>query len=150
MTELGEYRAHRLLQLYVPPLIIALGTFGNVFAFVILRNKAMLKFSTYFFLMVMSIADTLVLYAGLLPIWIGQLTSVVFRNLSNWSCKMSNVVGYTVRYANCPLITLCQLSSVSCSLSSLVVDSRQQCLKLDTLGKGTTKTDRAPENLCAP
>ena len=28
--------------------------------------------------MVMSIADTLVLYAGLLPIWIGQLTSVVF------------------------------------------------------------------------
>jgi len=44
-----------------------------VFAFVILRNKAMLKFSTYFFLMVMSIADTLVLYAGLLPIWIGQL-----------------------------------------------------------------------------
>jgi len=96
MTELGEYRAHRLLQLYVPPLIIVLGTFGNVFAFVILRNKAMLKFSTYFFLMVMSIADTLVLYAGLLPIWIGQLTSVLFRNLSNWSCKMSNVVGYTV------------------------------------------------------
>ena len=44
-----------------------------MFAFVILRNKAMLKFSTYFFLMVMSIADTLVLYAGLLPIWIGQL-----------------------------------------------------------------------------
>ena len=96
MTETGEYRAHRLLQLYIPPLIIILGTFGNVFAFVILRNKAMLKFSTYFFLMVMSIADTLVLYAGLLPIWIGQLTSVVFSNLSNWACKMSNVVGYTV------------------------------------------------------
>jgi len=97
MTELEEYRAHRLLQLYVPPLIIILGTFGNVFAFVILKNKAMLKFSTYFFLMVMSIADTLVLYAGLLPIWIGQLTSVVFRDLSNWLCKTSNVVGYTVR-----------------------------------------------------
>jgi len=96
MTELSEYRAHRLLQLYIPPFIIILGTFGNVFAFVILKNKAMLKFSTYFFLMVMSIADTLVLYAGLLPIWIGQLTSVVFRNLSNWACKMNNVIGYTV------------------------------------------------------
>ena len=48
MTETDEYRAHRLLQLYIPPLIIILGTFGNVFAFVILRNKAMLKFSTYF------------------------------------------------------------------------------------------------------
>jgi len=51
-----------------------------VFAFVILRNKAMLKFSTYFFLMVMSIADTLVLYAGLLPIWIGQLINGSLQN----------------------------------------------------------------------
>ena len=107
MTELREYKAHRLLQLYVPPFIIILGTFGNVFAFFILRNKAMLKFSTYFFLMVMSIADTLVLYAGLLPIWIGQLTSGLFQNLSNWTCKMYNVVGYTVCgyviYVICPL-----------------------------------------------
>ena len=106
MTELGEYRAHRLLQLYVPPFIIILGTFGNVFAFVILRNKAMLKFSIYFFLMVLSIADTLVLYAGLLPIWIGQLTSVVFRNLSNWTCKTSNVVGCTVRNSGRLILTV--------------------------------------------
>jgi len=115
MTELKEYRAHQLLQLYVPPIIIFLGTFGNLFAFFILRNKAMLKFSTYFFLMVMSIADTLVLYAGLLPIWIGQLTSVLFRNLSNWACKMSNVVGYTVRYVSCmPLSSVSKLSHDIC------------------------------------
>jgi hypothetical protein len=91
-----ESIVHKHLQLYIPPIIIALGTFGNIFAFVILKNRAMLKLSTYFFLMVMAIADTLVLYAGLLPIWIGQMTSVDFRDLSDWSCKLSNVFGSTV------------------------------------------------------
>ena len=34
-----EYRAHRLLRLYVPPVLLLLGTFGNIFSFLILRHK---------------------------------------------------------------------------------------------------------------
>lgn len=34
-----EYRAHKLLSLYVPPILLLLGTFGNVFSFLILRHK---------------------------------------------------------------------------------------------------------------
>lgn len=56
----------------------------------------MLKFSTYFYLMVLAVADTLVLYIGLLRLWIGQLTGYDLRDKSDWLCKATNVVGYTV------------------------------------------------------
>nr|KAG5687263.1 hypothetical protein BaRGS_016438 [Batillaria attramentaria] len=38
-----EYRAHKLLRLYIPPILLLLGTFGNIFSFLILRNKASLE-----------------------------------------------------------------------------------------------------------
>jgi amino acid permease len=84
-----------MILLYIPPVIIILGTFGNLFAFIILKNKAMLKFSTYFFLMVMAVADTLVLYIGLFPLWIGEMY-VNPRDQTDWTCKLSNAIGSTV------------------------------------------------------
>lgn len=67
------YRVQKHLLACLPPIIIVLGTFGNIFSFFILRRKAMLKFSTYFYLMVLALADTLVLYIGLLPLWTRQV-----------------------------------------------------------------------------
>jgi len=84
----GAYKVHKSLLLYIPPVLIILGTFGNAFSFVILRNKAMLKFATYFYLMVMAIADTLVLYVGLLRLWLGELTGVDMRDRADWICKV--------------------------------------------------------------
>ena len=56
----------------------------------------MLKFSTYFHLMVLAVADTLVLYIGLLRLWIGELTGYDMRDQADWVCKLTNVIGYTV------------------------------------------------------
>lgn len=80
----------------MPPILILLGTFGNIFSFIILKRKAMLKFSTYFYLMILALADTLVLYVGLLRLWIGELTRHDIRDTSDWLCKLTNVIGYTV------------------------------------------------------
>ena len=96
LEQYDAYRWHAVLLLYIPPFLIVIGTFGNVFSIFVLRNRAMLRFSTYFFLMVMSIADTLVLYVGLLPLWLGALTGDDFRDRSAWTCKLTNVVGSTV------------------------------------------------------
>lgn len=38
LMQYTEYRVHKMLLLYVPPLLIAIGTFGNIFSFVILRR----------------------------------------------------------------------------------------------------------------
>ena len=91
-----EYRIHKILLLYLPPTIVILGTFGNVFSFIILRRKTMIKFSTYFYLAVLAVADTLVLYIGLLRLWIGELTGYDLKEQADWLCKLTNVLGYTV------------------------------------------------------
>ena len=95
MMRFTEYRIHKTILMYIPPIIIGLGTFGNLFAFIILKNRAMMKFSTYFFLMVMAVADTLVLYIGLFPLWIGAM-SFNPRDTADWTCKLSNAIGSTV------------------------------------------------------
>lgn len=96
LMKFTAYRLHKIILLYVPPILIILGTFGNIFSFLILRRKAMLKFSTYFYLMVLALADTLVLYVGLLRLWIAELTGYELMAQADWTCKLTCVVSYTV------------------------------------------------------
>ena len=96
LMQYAEFRAHKFLLLYVPPVLIILGTFGNIFSFLILMGRPMRKFSTYIYLAVLSITDTLVLYMGLLRLWIGELTGFDVRDRADWICKVISVFGYTV------------------------------------------------------
>ena len=81
-----------LLQLYVAPILLIVGTFGNIFSFVILA-KNMMKMSTYSYLAVLAIMDISVLYIGLLRVWLGQLTVDIFAT-ANWLCKLMNFLSY--------------------------------------------------------
>ena len=83
---------NRMLRVYVSPVLLVLGTFGNIFSFIILA-KNMLKVSTYSYLAVLAIMDMLVLYIGLLRMWVGQFT-VDIQDTANWLCKGVNFLGY--------------------------------------------------------
>ena len=96
LMQYTEYRINKWILIIVPPILVVLGTFGNIFSFIILKRKPMLKFSTYFYLMVLAVADTLVLYIGLLRMWIGELIGSDIRDKADWICKLTNVLGYTV------------------------------------------------------
>ncbi|KAK7114892.1 pyrokinin-1 receptor-like [Littorina saxatilis] len=91
----SEYRAHKLLRLYVPPILLLLGTFGNIFSFLILRHKAMARQSTHHFLAALAVMDSLVLYIGLFRKWIGDLTGFDPQTQSEWLCKGIVTLGYT-------------------------------------------------------
>ena len=95
LMQFPEYRLLKSLMLYVPPIIIVLGTFGNVFSFIILRRRAMVKVSSYHYLASLAVADSLVLYIGLLRLWLGELTGMDFHDSSNWVCKLTVSFGYT-------------------------------------------------------
>ena len=90
-----EYKIHKFLLLYIPPLLLIIGTIGNVLSFCVLIRKAMRRTSTYNYLAVLSFTDMLVLYIGLLRLWVGELTEDV-RDMSDWSCKFITMAGYTV------------------------------------------------------
>ncbi len=96
LMQYPEYRVNKWILLYMPPILVILGTFGNIFSFIILKRKAMLKFSTYYYLMVLAVADTLVLFIGLLRLWVGELTGYDLRDQGDWLCKLTNVIGYTI------------------------------------------------------
>ena len=92
-----EYRVHKLLLLYIPPIFFVVGLIGNMLSAIILTRPPMRSISTYRYLTVLSFTDSLVLTIGLLRMWLGQLLpgdDVLDR--WTWVCKLVNVVGYTV------------------------------------------------------
>lgn len=94
LMEFGEYRVSKWIGTYVPPILLIIGTFGNILSFLILR-KSMMRVSTYFYLAVLALADLLVLYIGLLRLWTGEITGVDIRNSNNWICKITIFLSYT-------------------------------------------------------
>lgn len=90
-----EFRLHKALLLYFPPVLLVLGIIGNVLSFFILRHKTMTRQSTTLFLAVLSIADSLVLFIGLFRKWIGEITDVDIQHESMFLCKTITVLGYS-------------------------------------------------------
>jgi len=92
-----EYRIHKLLLLYVPPIFFIVGLVGNMLSAAILTRPPMRSISAYRYLTVLSFTDSLVLTVGLLRMWLGQLLiGYDFLDRWTWVCKLVNVLGYTV------------------------------------------------------
>jgi len=73
MMDIEAYRLHKQLYVYLSPIIIAVGVVGNFLSFVVLVQRPFRQVSTYCYLIVLAVADTVVLTAGLLPKWIEQV-----------------------------------------------------------------------------
>ena len=99
----GMYILSRKLWLYVPPIILIIGTIGNILSFIILTRKRMTG-STYSYLAVLAIADTIYLYSGLFKQWIRTLTGYDVLQVSNWSCKGITMLMYTASHYSVWLI----------------------------------------------
>ena len=60
----AEFRAHKHFMLYIPPILMVLGTVGNGLAFAVLTRRAMRRYCSYVYLAFLAITDTLILYVG--------------------------------------------------------------------------------------
>lgn len=90
---LPSYYLHKKLLQIVPPILIAIGTTGNALSFLVMKRHAS-RIPMYSYLCVLSVLDLLVLYVGLLRLWVAQLWDVDPRNASNWMCKLVVFLGY--------------------------------------------------------
>ena len=86
----GYMYPSKLLRAYVPPMLLIIGTLGNILSFLVLIRK---RKSTYLYLAVLAVFDLLVLYVGLMGLWIAEFT-VDLQDTSNWLCKAVNYLGY--------------------------------------------------------
>lgn len=105
LMEYGEYVANKQILLYVPPILLAVGTFGNIFSFYILlkSTKNATNASIYSYLSVLAILDLLVLYIGLLRLWIGQFM-IDIEDTNIVLCKLVIFLGYVCSDASVWLI----------------------------------------------
>ncbi|CAL1539999.1 unnamed protein product, partial [Lymnaea stagnalis] len=100
-----EHHVGQLLYLYVSPILLILGTLGNLFSFIILRRKQMLKVSSYLYLATLAVVDTCVLYCGLLRLWVRELAEMDLQNSSDLACKVIVTFSYVTADISAWLIT---------------------------------------------
>ncbi|ESN91460.1 hypothetical protein HELRODRAFT_189698 [Helobdella robusta] len=82
---------------YIPLIIYIVGVLGNSLSLSVLVRKRMRRVSTYTYLSVLSVVDTLVLTMGLLQLWIGERSNLGWlRDQSNVACKTLNVFSYSM------------------------------------------------------
>ena len=70
------------------PVIITVGTIGNILSILVFGQKNLRSRSTSVLLIGLAIADTILLNIGLLPWWIDRITGTDIRKLSQLGCKI--------------------------------------------------------------
>ena len=88
----GYMKANHYLRVYVPPVLLFFGTFGNVASFIILA-KSMFRVGTYSYLTILAVMDTLVIYNGLFRMLLENFT-IDLQHRMNILCKLVNLFGY--------------------------------------------------------
>lgn len=84
----AEYSSIAAISKYALPVIISLGTIGNVLSLLVLVRCHMRSTSVYHYLMALAIADTCVLYVSAFKTWIRLLTGFELLYASEFSCRL--------------------------------------------------------------
>lgn len=88
----GYMKINSFLRMYVPPILVVIGTIGNLFSLIILARYRS-KVKTYTYLAVLAAMDILVLYVGLLRIWL-SIFFIDIPSISSLLCKSISFLGY--------------------------------------------------------
>ncbi|KAH3779204.1 probable G-protein coupled receptor 139 [Dreissena polymorpha] len=87
-----EFVIQKQIIVFGAPLLLAIGTIGNLISFYILLKNTR-KASTYTYLSVLAIMDILVIYVGLLRVWLVQL-GIHVEELNSVMCKLVKFLGF--------------------------------------------------------
>lgn len=86
---LFEAKVGILMWKVFPPVLILLGTVGNVLTIFVLTRKSIRSSTTAFYLTVLAFSDLVVLYSGLMRQWIIYLLDVDIRKFNKFVCKIN-------------------------------------------------------------
>ena len=74
---------------WVMPVIIITGTIGNIFSFIIMIRREMRQTPTFFYLAMLAIADTAVLYVSAFKTWLRIISGYELSHINAFSCKLT-------------------------------------------------------------
>lgn len=86
----SEVPSYMILLTYALPVIIIMGTIGNMLSFLVLVRCQMRNTSVYFYLMTLAVADTCVLYLSAFKTWIRLIVGYELLHESDGVCKVVN------------------------------------------------------------
>ncbi|XP_074650174.1 thyrotropin-releasing hormone receptor-like [Tubulanus polymorphus] len=91
IADIPEFRQ---IYVYGLPIIIIIGTIGNTISLIVLCQRTMRQTGTYFYMAILAVADTAVLYLNGLRKWIYFLTGFDLNQVSDAGCKTMSFVNY--------------------------------------------------------
>jgi len=93
----------------VIPVIVLMGTVGNTLSFCVLVRRHMRSTPMYFYLTLLAVADTFVLYVSAFKVWIRALTHFEVLHISNVGCKLFMFILLCSFYMSAWLVVLVTL-----------------------------------------
>ena len=87
-TDYPEYKAGIMIWKLVPPILIVVGTIGNILSILVLTRRSIRVSTTALYLTFLAFSDLCVLYTGLLRQWLIYLFEFDVRHVSNAGCKL--------------------------------------------------------------
>jgi len=94
---------------YGVPVIVLMGSIGNALSFCVLVRRGMRSTPMYFYLTLLAVADTFVLYVSAFKVWIRAVTQFEVLHLSNFGCKLLMFILLCSFYLSAWLVVLVTL-----------------------------------------
>ncbi len=92
----ANFEAHLAINIWIygSPVLIAIGTVGNLLSAMVMLRRNLRKCTTSLYLLVLAVVDTTVLYTGLLDDWTRMLFGVAIFHASTAACHVYFFVHY--------------------------------------------------------
>ena len=84
------------LQIYFAPILLLIGTSGNILSFVVFSQPVLKHSPTAFYFRVLAVADTLALNVGLWPDWMWDAFGIRIYPITDVSCRIQVYLRYTL------------------------------------------------------
>lgn len=101
--KLQEYRDYNLamdLITYVMPIIIFTGTVGNIFSFMVMMRREMRQTPTFFYLAMLAIADSMVLFVSAFKSWLRTVSGFELSHINAFGCKLTMfLVHFSIQFS---------------------------------------------------
>ena len=86
--------ASDLLNKIFTPLLLCLGTFGNIISIKIFCKNSMKKYTTFRYLTLLSVIDLCTLYTGCGQIFLNVFFGIDVRSINHFTCKIQSFLVY--------------------------------------------------------